>query len=110
MARVLRPGLEVLLVNKNPQQEPLTLQRRDERRIACPTALGASDVATSIRAEGQPPLFIEGRAVALQDRTRFLAWLAKHLRMLDVLTVQHCGIVLRGFPLANAQDFDAVTG
>src|SRR5262249_30486125 len=52
------------------------------------------------------PLFIAPRGSALADKTAFLAWLRQHEAKLDELIISHGGIVLRGFPLVTAQDFN----
>jgi alpha-ketoglutarate-dependent taurine dioxygenase len=71
--------------------------------VAVPV-LGA-DVQCHVLAAGQPPLFIEPRGAALRQRAGFRAWLAAHRPALDALIVEHGGIVLRGFPMADTDDF-----
>ncbi len=56
---------------------------------------------------GQPPLFIEPKGDALQDRARFRAWSESMRPRLDKLITAHGGIVLRGFPITETQDFSS---
>lgn len=68
------------------------------------SALG-DDVQCHERAPGQPPLFIEPKGGALLDRDRFRAWTRRVKPSLEQLIVRHGGIVLRGFPTPQTEDF-----
>ena len=67
-------------------------------------ALGP-DVQCHELSPGRPPLFIEPKGDALRDQVRFRAWVESVRPVLDVLIVNHGGIVLRGFPIARTEDF-----
>lgn len=54
---------------------------------------------------GRPPLFIEPRGDVLLDRGRFRAWTRRVKPSLDQLITRHGGIVLRGFPTPETEDF-----
>lgn len=54
---------------------------------------------------GAPPLFIEHDG-SLPDTERFIAWSRERRGLLDELILRHGGVVLRGFPLDSAEDFN----
>jgi alpha-ketoglutarate-dependent taurine dioxygenase len=56
--------------------------------------------------DGGRPLFITPRNGALQFKDEFLAWAKSRRSALDDLILMRGAVVLRGFPLATAQDFD----
>ena len=62
-------------------------------------------VQCSEREPGSPPLFIEPKGPALRERARFRAWTREVKPVLEKLIVLHGGIVLRGFPTPETEDF-----
>lgn len=58
-------------------------------------------------ASGVPPLFVMPVEGAFMDRAAFLGWLDESRAALDQLIIEHGALVLRGFPLASADDFRA---
>lgn len=67
-------------------------------------ALGP-DVQCHELSPGRPPLFIEPKGGALRDQVSFRVWLESARPVLDTLIVRHGGIVLRGFPIRETEDF-----
>jgi alpha-ketoglutarate-dependent taurine dioxygenase len=67
-------------------------------------ALG-QDAQCYVLQPGRPPLFIEPRTDRLLDRDRFRQWSRDVRPVLDALVTEHGGIVLRGFPIAQTDDF-----
>lgn len=57
-----------------------------------------------------PPLFISPELGVLSDHPAFIAWCREHGADLDRLILEHGAIVLRGFPMATAEDFDELAG
>ena len=53
-----------------------------------------------------PPLFIEASEGSIPDTPAFVQWCAAHRDELDRLILEHGAIVLRGFPVASAEDFN----
>ena len=89
-------------------REPAALRNTDYLNTREPVAtpqLG-SGVACWHGGEGVPPLFVERRDEALNNLDAFTAWVAKHRADLDALIVRHGGILLRGFPVKSAEDFN----
>lgn len=61
-----------------------------------------------VTGEGVPPLFIAAREGQFPDVPATVAWAEAHREQLDALILEHGGIVLRGFPLKDASDFNAL--
>lgn len=57
-----------------------------------------------------PPLFIEAQADAFPDVDSVLAWVRANRAQLDALVLEHGAIMLRGFPIATVEDFNALVG
>ena len=75
------------------------------------TELSSNEVGCSVLAESSPPLFVEPTGgVISTDRSAFMEWVDAHRVALDQLIVKHGGIVLRGFPLRETVDFEALVG
>jgi alpha-ketoglutarate-dependent taurine dioxygenase len=53
-----------------------------------------------------PPLFIERQGEALNALDVFLDWVRDHRATLDALMIEHGGVMLRGFPVGSADDFN----
>jgi alpha-ketoglutarate-dependent taurine dioxygenase len=82
------------------------LKKRDP--ASCPTLDEGVECWTG--GEGVPPLFIERRSEALLDFEAFHAWVTAHREALDDLMVQYGGVMLRGFPVASAEEFNRLMG
>ncbi|MGO4813669.1 TauD/TfdA family dioxygenase [Cupriavidus sp. 2MCAB6] len=67
-------------------------------------ALG-KDVQCHELQTGRPPLFIEPKGGELLDRAQFRAWTRRVKPVLEQLITKHGGIVLRGFPTPETDDF-----
>lgn len=67
-------------------------------------ALG-TDVQCHVLRAGRPPLFIQPRGDALQSSDAFYGWVRAMRPALDAAIAEHGGIVLRGFPVADTEDF-----
>src|ERR1700751_5801948 len=70
-------------------------------------ALG-SDVIAAHPSRGGPPLFIQARQDRLETASDAATWVTRRREVLDALILEHGGIVLRGFPVRSAEDFDEV--
>jgi hypothetical protein len=77
-----------------------------------PTGIPAlGDRVTTWRlAEQAPPLFIGAKDGAFAGTSAFLDWVRDHRATLDDLILKHGAIVLRGFPVATAEDFNDFAG
>ena len=85
-----------------PNSAPVAADSRHRTEID-----GLAPEATATCPErGPPPLFIERVPGALDEIGEFLDWAEARRELLDHLILQYGGIVLRGFPLASAEDFD----
>jgi hypothetical protein len=71
---------------------------------------GLPDVCCTLAQPGRPPLFIQPLSGKLRDLDAAIVWMRDHRPVLDRLIVEHGGIVLRGFPLQTAEDFDRASG
>jgi len=74
------------------------------------TRLPREDVACSLLARDKPPLFIEPVPGRFGSREEALAWLQLQRPLLDGLILEHGAIVLRGFLIGTAEDFDRAIG
>jgi alpha-ketoglutarate-dependent taurine dioxygenase len=75
------------------------------------TELSSNNVRCSVLANSGPPLFVEPiGGVISTDRSAFMEWVGAHRVALDQLIVKHGGVVLRGFPLSETADFEALVG
>jgi alpha-ketoglutarate-dependent taurine dioxygenase len=75
------------------------------------TELSSDEIRCSVSNDSGLPLFIEpthGSRTA--DRSGFADWLGDHRTNLDRLITKHGGVVLRGFPLSETADFEALVG
>ncbi|WP_157667644.1 TauD/TfdA family dioxygenase [Comamonas serinivorans] len=78
-------------------------------RLLDASALGLdARVRCHEREPGQAPLFIECADDGLRDRAAFRAWFAQVRPIIDALIVRHGTVVLRGFPIAETDDFAAL--
>jgi hypothetical protein len=67
-------------------------------------------VTAELRGRRRTPLFISATDERSHDLESFLSWGRSCRDKLDVLILQHGGIVLRGFPIAAAKVFDKFIG
>jgi alpha-ketoglutarate-dependent taurine dioxygenase len=75
------------------------------------TELSSNEIRCSVRADSGLPLFVEPTADRLaSSHSAFVQWVGAHRITLDRLIVKHGGIVLRGFPLRETADFEALVG
>src|SRR4051812_49424013 len=74
------------------------------------TPLPRDDVVCSLLARDKPPLFIEPVPGRFGGREGAMAWTQAQRPLLDRLILEHGAIVLRGFPIRTAEDFDRVIG
>lgn len=68
-----------------------------------------TDVECSTVAASKVPLFITPRR-AFGSVDDVAGWVSEHRQALDKLILRHGGIVLRGFPIRSAEDFDQLMG
>ena len=54
------------------------------------------------------PLFMRPKSGKLQALPEFVKWVGEHRKQLDELILREGGIVLRGFPMKTAQDFNQI--
>jgi len=59
----------------------------------------------ALPAAGAPPLFIHHDG-SLPDAEEFIAWSRARRGLFDKLILRYGGVVLRGFPIASAEEFD----
>jgi alpha-ketoglutarate-dependent taurine dioxygenase len=71
------------------------------------TALAPDEVRCGLLSEDTPPLFIERVSPRLAVLGAFVEWARANRSTLDALIIAHGGILLRGFPVSTAADFDA---
>jgi alpha-ketoglutarate-dependent taurine dioxygenase len=75
------------------------------------TELSSDEIRCSVLTDSGLPLCIEPtRGVVSTHRAAFVHWLGAHRTVLEQLMVKHGGVVLRGFPLTETADFEAVVG
>src|SRR3954468_11851881 len=74
------------------------------------TLLSRQDAVCSLLARDKPPLFIEPVRGRFGGREEALVWTQAQRPLLDRLILEHGAIVLRGFPIRTAEDFDRVIG
>jgi alpha-ketoglutarate-dependent taurine dioxygenase len=73
------------------------------------TALSSKEIRCSVWANSSAPLFVAPTGgVISTDRSAFMEWVGEHRVALDQLIVKHGGVVLRGFPLSETADFEAL--
>ncbi len=70
--------------------------------------LSSADIRTWKLEGGSLPLFIEPQSSALKTDHGFARWVDDNLDVLNRLVVENGGIVLRGFPVATTEDFNAL--
>ncbi|MFP3976436.1 MULTISPECIES: TauD/TfdA family dioxygenase [Marinobacter] len=68
------------------------------------------DVICHAPKESSPLLFIEPAGERLQSRKPFIDWMESHRDLLDKLIITHGGVILRGFPVRETEDFGAIVG
>ncbi len=89
---------------------------RFDGKPRCPTerlGVGVRGLGSKVSAwkggEAIPPLFIVAREDAFPENSAFVEWCRDHRAELDRLILDHGAILLRGFPMRSAMDFDAFT-
>jgi alpha-ketoglutarate-dependent taurine dioxygenase len=70
-------------------------------------ALAGEPVGTWFNESSKLPLFIRPKGGAFPDSAAYLKWIQRVRPILDQLIVKHGAVVLRGFPLVSAEDFDS---
>jgi alpha-ketoglutarate-dependent taurine dioxygenase len=78
-------------------------------RIEVPVDALGPEVSAWKAGAAIPPLFIVAREGAFPDNSNFIFWCREHRPELDRLILDHGAIVLRGFPMGCAADFNAFT-
>ena len=68
--------------------------------------LGSGEIRTWKLNPNSPPLFIEPADACFETARSFLGWVEDHMHVLSGLLVAHEGIVFRGFPIENPEEFD----
>lgn len=83
------------------------LQAKSNQALDIP-ALNDGKVHGWLHAGSSVPLFIEAYQGAFDSLQTALVWVEKNRTVLDRLILDHGGIVLRGLPIASAQDFNQI--
>tara|TARA_R110002111_G_scaffold262444_2_gene338549 strand:+ start:24586 stop:25623 length:1038 start_codon:yes stop_codon:yes gene_type:complete len=68
------------------------------------------DVTCHAPKESAPLLFIEPAGERLRALPAFIEWASSRRAILDKLICAHGGVVLRGFPITETEDFGALAG
>jgi alpha-ketoglutarate-dependent taurine dioxygenase len=81
---------------------------RDGTDGAVAELVASGDVRTWRNTDGVPPLFVEPRSDTLASVSDFCDWLERNIQTLNDVVAAEGAVVLRGFPVRDAVEFNKV--
>ena len=86
--------------------------QRDPTRSLVPVPVDAlrPEAVCHLPEQGAPPLFIDKAGGIDLTTDAFISWVEAKRHVLDALILAHGGIVLRGFPMRTAEQFNTLVG